>query len=66
MLLALNRLSVVLKNSFLITVKKQELPWERRLFNVSAIHFVSPQVCYPQLTGASAFDIVRPRFVNLT
>lgn len=37
MLLAMNRLSVVLKNSFLITVKKHELPWERRLFNVCVI-----------------------------
>uniref|UniRef100_A0A1I8BW19 G_PROTEIN_RECEP_F1_2 domain-containing protein n=1 Tax=Meloidogyne hapla TaxID=6305 RepID=A0A1I8BW19_MELHA len=33
LLLALNRCSVVLKNCFLISIKEQELPWERRLFN---------------------------------
>ncbi|KAF7632962.1 hypothetical protein Mgra_00007665 [Meloidogyne graminicola] len=33
LLLALNRCSVVFKNCFLISIKEQELPWERRLFN---------------------------------
>ena len=60
LLLALNRLSVILKNIFLISIKGRELPWERRLFNVGIFSEENHFILIASISAASTALHVGP------